>query len=375
MSDTAIKTDIDVPADASEEELLRSLDQIVQTTSQGGELTVEGDASADADAAQDMAQGILAETSSPDWVAAPVAEQGAAPSFPAATAHHPDEEVAEVLAQSGSPEEWTALSAIGALDGDGLGQLEQWLNSAKPEEQEVYARRLRLGHVLLYALEQQAPPQGLRQTLANALGTQDGQAQKLYPQKRTTLTQRWAEKIGWPHARLLKVFSGIALVLAIAGWSMAWRGYQQMGLMAEAASRSEKNRHAAEEARLLGERRLAFLAGSDLRLTRLQAMPGQGQAAAHLIWSPFGRKALLYARDLPKAPEGREYSLWTVSGTRHFAAARFQIRGVPEGEFIDVPTLQEGRPRPIQSFSIVLQPAGARSPEDGERRLSGSTYH
>lgn len=337
---------------AEEDELLRSLDQIVQNANQGGDLAA-------------LTPEVNSEVHAEALIESPPAETST-------DAVQPEEAQVET---SGSPEDWTALSAIGALDGDGIAHLERWLQTAKPEEKEVYARRLRLGHILLYALEQKPTPPGLRDNLAQSLGLEKTVSRKEYQASRITLTQKWAASLGWPQARLLKVFAWLCLALAAMGWFMAWRQQQQVHVLIEAASHSERSRQVAEEGRGLIEKRLSFLASSDLRLTRLQALPGQRSAMAHLTWSPFGRKALLWVRDLPKPPEGREYVLWTQSGTRQYAAARFIPRGSSEGDFIDVPTLQIGRPRPIQAFSLIMQPVGSLSPEDGERILSGSTYN
>lgn len=340
------------PSTAEEDELLRSLDQIVQNASHGGDLAT------------------LTPDASPEAISEPLPSD-----LPAETLSGASNEDTLNTEASGSPEDWTALSAIGALDGDGIAHLEKWLQTAKPEEKEVYARRLRLGHILLYALEQKPTPPGLRDNLAQSLGIEKSPSRKQYQANRITLTQKWASSLGWPQARLLKVFAWLTLVVAALGWGMAWWQQQQVHLLVETASQSERNRQTAEERRGLIETRLSFLASSDLRLTRLQALPGQRSAMAHLTWSPFGRKALLWVRALPKPPEGREYVLWTHSGTRHHAAARFIPPGSPEGDFIDVPTLQMGRPRPIQAFSLVMQPVGSLSPEDGEKILSGSTYN
>ncbi len=283
----------------------------------------------------------------------------------------------------GTPEEWTALSAIGALDGDAVTALAAWLKTANPEEREVYSRRMRLGHALLYALEQERPPPDLRANLAQALGQSEPALRKLYPPKRITLSQQWAQSLGLPLARFLKSATVLVGALALAGWFWGGRQYMRADSLSKDLESNRAREASVEIALRIAQERLAFAASPDLRLTHLlpsgslnttnksiasyaaetelkgsgethheqhqdrnlapQAMGDQGKnAVAHLLWSPFGRRGLLWVRDLPAPPEGREYCLWVLSGSRQFSAARFESGADGNGLFIDAPSLQEG---------------------------------
>ncbi len=275
----------------------------------------------------------------------------------------------------GSPEEWSALAAIGALDGEAVAEMEIWLKTAKTEEIEIFSRRMRIGHALVYSLNQEPPPASLRDSLAQSLGEQSKDGRHLYPRRSLPLTQRLAEAMGWKQTRLLKLFSLFLLLLAMGGWGIAWRGHQKILRLTAMSIQSEKARQEAEGAHKAATNRLDFLATVDLVITVLQGKEESREKSAHLLWSPFGRKALLWVGGLPKAPEGKEYALWVALGTRTYSALRFTESSTGEGGlFLDIPLLQEGRPRPIQAFYLTLQPQGALEAEDGERLFSGSAY-
>jgi hypothetical protein len=252
--------------------------------------------------------------------------------------------------------------------------LARWLQVAKPDECEVYSRRIRLGHALLYALEQDAPPAHLRSTLAQDLGKTEKSLEKLYPPRRVALSQRLAQALGISQSFMLKIGLLIVLVTALVGWAMSWRNWNQIQTIRKAIVEVEAQLKKTESALALSQARLTFAASADLRIADLQSHESHGKQTAHLLWSPYGRKGLLWVRDFPKAPQDKEYALWVLSGSRQFAAAHFTEAPNGQGLFIDVPALQEGRPRPIEAFTLVLQPLKALDPADGIKILSASAY-
>lgn len=345
-----------------EAELLRDLDNLVQNSATLGSAEMPALSPPIAEPDSGQPEEVIGQVSG---------GEGNADGTPGGFGSRSDSEAKAV----GSPEEWSALAAIGALDGEAVAEMDLWLKTAKPEEIEIFGRRMRLGHALVYSLAQTPPPADLRESLAQSLGEHGKDGRHLYPRRSLPMSQRLAEAVGWPQARLLKATAIFFLLLSAVGWSLAWRGYHQVQRLTQSVAQSEMARQEAEGAHQVVAKRLAFMSEADLRITALQSREGVRDKSAHLLWSPFGRKALLWIGGLPKAPEGKEYALWVALGTRSFAALRFTEASTEEaGLFLDIPVLQEGRPRPIQAFYLTLQPLGALDPEDGERLFSGSAY-
>jgi hypothetical protein len=356
MADSALP-----PTSAEEAELLQSLDTIVQQASQG-----TGDFPS-----------VTAPLNPP--LVGPDASDGpqSIPGTEGSVEPGPERSKVEQAWDPdliGSPEEWTALASINALDGDAVDALAQWFQVAKPEECEVYSRRIRLGHALLYALEQASPPAQLRATLAQELGKQDPILGRLYPSKRVALSMRLAQTLGWSQSQFLKVILVAVVLLCLAGWSLVLRGAYRVRQMEAQVLQAEQRLKKSEASLTLSQERLAFAASADLRISDLQSGEPHGKQTAHLLWSPYGRKGLLWVRDFEVAPQGKEYALWVLSGSRQFPAAKFSEAPGGQGLFIDVPALQEGRPRPIEAFTLVLQPSQAMDPADGIKLLSGNAY-
>gem|GEM_PF-4923711 len=340
----------------AEEELLRTLDEMVQNS---------------AEILTAASEGLAPVESKADKPPQPPAE-------PLERAAYTHEESTQ-----GQPEDWTALAALGALDGDGVQDLSVWLQSATEQEREVYTHRIRVGQCLIYALDQAPPPPGLRDELAGRIGEMGRDKKgRLFPSARKTWTQKAAAKIGWPQTRLLKILLVCALGLGVGGWVLAWHAQRQIEIVLSASVQAEKRRHEGEIARFAAAKKMEYLGSADLKTTALHPASGEGAVKVNfasvksvLLWSPYALKGLLWIQGLPPAAPAHEYALWVSSGNRHFQALRFQkTNSQGQGDFLEIPSLQSGRPRPIQAFYLVSQPIGAVDPERGERILAGNAY-
>ncbi|MBI3635137.1 MAG: anti-sigma factor [Candidatus Rokubacteria bacterium] len=89
--------------------------------------------------------------------------------------------------------------------------------------------------------------------------------------------------------------------------------------------------------------------------TRVVALRGAGpapQAVARLVWHPTAGGQLLVS-NLPPAPDGKAYELWTITGTTPRPAGVFQVdaRGTASVRVEPAP------PPAVDVFAVTLEPA------------------
>jgi anti-sigma-K factor RskA len=237
------------------------------------------------------------------------------------------------------------LHALSALDGDDLRRFEAHLaagcarcETALHETQEILARAAIGGPAV-------APPDILRATLVRRVAASRRPAPRRW--------QRWA--VGTAAA------SVAAAVLS--GVFVSARYEARLGEMAREQSRV-KEALARSEA-VLREQAAFYRGAVELlrdpatRVVDLRGQSGAPAAVARMVWHDTNG-GLLFAGNLPPAPAGKTYELWTIAGGAPRAAGVF----APDAQgraTVRVPTAPAGTS--VQAFAVTLEPeAGVDAP-------------
>jgi anti-sigma-K factor RskA len=101
--------------------------------------------------------------------------------------------------------------------------------------------------------------------------------------------------------------------------------------------------------------------------TSLTGSAAAKSAGAFLLFDPEGKRAFLYAFNMPALPPGKTYQLWSIlekpvsAGTFGLEAGhkcRHMARNIPD-------------PTRITKFAVSLEPEGGRPEPTGEIYLAG----
>lgn len=232
------------------------------------------------------------------------------------------------------------LHALAALDGDELRRFEAHLaagcarcEAALRETEETLARAAMGGPPT-------APPDNLRAMLVRRVAASRRPAPLRW--------QRWA------------VGTAAAAVAAavLSGVYVSARYEARLGEMAREQARG-KEALARSEA-VLREQAAFYRGAVELlrdpatRVVDLRGQPAAPAAVARIVWHD-ANGGLLFAANLPPAPAGKAYELWTIAGAAPRAAGIVAPDAFGRAT-LAVPAAPPGPP--VQVFAVTLEPEG-----------------
>jgi len=249
-------------------------------------------------------------------------------------------------------DELAAVYALGALDGPELETFLAHLRTGCAECERLLAED---EDTLLRAAGEWAtpPPADVKRAL---LARIDGPVSASAPVP--------ARRTGW-----LAIASGMALAAGIAALAVG------AALRAQHAAELARVEREAEALRtdlaniereaqglrtdLASEREVrALLDDPATRFVRLGGLPPSPKAEARVAWHPQ-KGGIFLARDLPPAPAGKAYELWTIAGGKPRPAGVFKVDANGVGR-VKVPPFQDA---PVDVFAVTLEPeAGVPAP-------------
>lgn len=135
--------------------------------------------------------------------------------------------------------------------------------------------------------------------------------------------------------------------------------------------RQLEGRIAQQQATTAGNLRLitAALGNEDAVESSLAATEVAPGASGRIFISPSEPAAAVYARDLPRLPQGQEYAVWIVDGERTIPAGRFSVNDEGRGWR----PLRPAAPlASIDRIFVTAEPVGAGAEPTGQEYLSGA---
>ncbi len=236
--------------------------------------------------------------------------------------------------------------ALGALDGEEVAEFERHLAGGCERCRAVLDESQELFGTLARSSERLAPPSSIREGLMERVGA--ASRQRLPIERRPPWLRR-------------AIATAVAVVVASAltGAYVAGRYEARLGMMARETARVRERLQAQERAL---ERQVVVVDLLRDPATRVVTLRGSGpspHAAGRVVWHPTAGGQVLVA-NLPSAPSGKTYELWTIaSGTARPAgvfavdtAGRAIARLEPTGGPVDV-------------FAVTLEPAGGTQAPTG----------
>ena len=274
--------------------------------------------------------------------------------------------------------------ALGLLEGDDLEQFEQHLATGCEACELELGRMDAVGDALAYAVPLVPQPAELRDRVllaveADLASTKREQAPITPPRPVAPRSDGPAPTYSpgpWPPPSSAPVapkrggfFGGLAPALAFAGLLVgALSGVYALKMRSQLALvRADLERVQAVNQELA--RVLDVVGSPRLRLVALGGQPGSPGAEGRVLWSPEGKKAVLYAYGLPKPPAGKDYQLWVIEGSTPRSEGVFPVddKGQAQHVLPEVPAMGG-----VGAFAVTLEPAGGLPAPSGPMVLLGA---
>ena len=283
--------------------------------------------------------------------------------------------------------------ALGLLEGDELAEFERHLATGC-EACEIELERMdTVADALAYAVPAAAPgaalraevlaaiqaePEGASAAIADAFAPPAPAAAARPLPAHVPAPQATYAPAPWPPARAAAAtpepkrggaLAGIAPALAIVALlAAAGTGYYAFRLKQRIALVSGDLERVSAEAQE-NARVLDVLASPHLETVALVGQGAQAASEGRVLWSPDGRKAVLYAFGLPHAAAGRDYQLWVIepSGPRSAGVFPVDANGAATYVLPDVPDAAT-----VGGFAVTLEPAGGLPQPSGPMLLLGT---
>ncbi|MBI2216026.1 MAG: anti-sigma factor [Candidatus Rokubacteria bacterium] len=243
-----------------------------------------------------------------------------------------------------------SVYALGALDGDDLAEFEAHLArgcercaATLSASEETIARLAAEG-------PRRTPPPEVRRALLQRL-------EATAPRR-----ERAAGRSLWLPWMLGMAAAVIAAIWVTGGFIAARYEARLDRMTREAAEARERLRQEQDGLRAELQRYAGVIELLRDPATRVVTLRGAGaapEAGARLVWNET-RGGQLFVTNLPPAPEGKAYELWTITGGRPRAAGVFQTDASGKGTHA-VEAAPGGKP--VEVFAVTVEPAaGASSP-------------
>lgn len=236
-----------------------------------------------------------------------------------------------------------ATYALGALDGDERAEFERHLAGGC----DVCEGTLRESNEALAALARtqprMIPPPEVKDALLRRIGA----------------TRARPRPLVWAVGTLVAMIAGAAFT----GAFVASRYEGRLGQMAREAAalreRVQRDEAALRDQIAVYQGAVDLLRDPQTQIVTLHGLGPSPQASGRVIWNP-ARGGHVFVANLPPAPAGKAYELWTIADAAPQPAGLFQVDASGRGSH-RVAAVEDGKP--VKVFAVTLEPeAGVPAP-------------
>ena len=282
-------------------------------------------------------------------------------------------------------EDLLALDALDALDAADRVRLDAHL--ATCPECRAHAEELRYSVApLAYFVDPVEPPVEIRARVLevvrvrpNARASDDADArlshERVASQDKSNVVQfpvQSKRERGYIERFALIAAAITIAILGVALFRASRRAEDLENQIARERSRIE------EQARELNRERetRSLLAAPDSYTTTLTGTPEAPRARARIAMNPATKRAVLFARDLPPAPSGKQYQLWFIAGESVLPGGVFTTDADGSAVLDDRVPAAAGQVTAQSAarmvFAVTLEPAGGTTSPTGAKYLVSS---
>jgi hypothetical protein len=252
--------------------------------------------------------------------------------------------------------EWSALAAVGALEGAERTRFDAHLAGGCPACEANLRELSRVAAALPWALPDVPLRPEIRDRLMERVATERRPAGSPSPLARPggTASRSEGERRPWRWAG--------GLVAASLATALVWGLYD-----ARDALEAERARVGRLERELAEERAITSLVGhTDTHAAVLRGRDVAARADGWIVWSPSKREGFAVVHNRPVLPAGQQYQLWVRGPSAWAPAGAFQVDAI--GHAALGVRVEDQHP---ESFAVTVEPAGLSSTPTGPPVMQG----
>jgi hypothetical protein len=249
--------------------------------------------------------------------------------------------------------EWSALAAVGVLDGAERTRFDAHLAAGCATCEASLRELTQVVAGLPWAL----PDVPLRAEVRDQLMARVA-AERPRPStpvsKRVSTTTLAEERHPWRWAG--------GLVAASLATALVWGMHEtRQALFVERGRVSQSEQELAEQRAII-----SVVAHTDTYVAALRGLGGAAHADGWIVWSPSKREGFMVVHHLPILPPGRQYQLWVIGGAAWAPAGGFQVDAIGHAAL----TVRADLERP-ERFAITVEAAALGAVPSGPPVMQG----
>ena len=252
--------------------------------------------------------------------------------------------------------EWSALAAVGALDGAEQARFDAHLADGCAACEASLQEFSRVAAALPLALPETPLRPEVRGRLMTRVATESRPRAALGSMAPTKARgPRGAAEWGpWRWAG--------GLVAASLATVVVWGLHDARQGLDSARARVGQLERELEQERAI----TSLVAHTDTHVAALRGLDAAARADGWIVWSPSRREGFIVVHHLPMLPPGRQYQLWTVEDSAWAPAGTFQVDHIGHAAL----TVRVEREHP-ERFAVTIEPAGPRATPSGPTVMQG----
>jgi len=267
---------------------------------------------------------------------------------------------------------------LGALSDEDKRTFERMLDSATPEEMEIYRQMVQIKDDLALGADPMQPSDGLFDNIMDEISTgkpsgNTARLDKIEDNKTSSDSARMFPL--WIYKALAAILLAGFLGFALYSQQQSSLVYQKETQITVLQSELEQRNELITQLETELERKAELLAILESREVNLILMAGQETnpyGYGKIIWDPVNERALLQVSNLPEPAEDKDYQLWLIKDQQSpVSAGVFSVEESTTDLFYKIDNLNEQPSDESNTFAITLEPKGGAPQPTGSMYLLG----
>jgi anti-sigma-K factor RskA len=271
-------------------------------------------------------------------------------------------------------EELCAGYVLKALEAGEREEFEQMLESASPEELELYHEMNSAANQLAFSMEPQEASKEVKKRIMAQIGDSKNEDKAENVEEEDDAAgpatiDGQNTTVDWGKFAIAASFALLLVTLSLVFYSFNLSG--ELNQREQVIEQQQARITALRQEVAQKEELLAILESREVDLVIMNGLEVNPGGYGKVIWDQESQRALLQVSNLPSVPSDKDYQLWIIKNNKPVSAGVFAVNDPSRDNFFKIEELAEDA-QPADAFAITMEPKGGMPQPTGDMYLLGS---